>query len=179
MDGPQVKWTPGDVFASNPSTFMTYHVMTAGYDAFTPLGAAAGAALYGLRFRSLPSVYAMMGFTGLIAGGIGMAVGLGGMQQKAQLGEKASPPWNEEGIQQRVDGISHNFKVRVLDLSVWSGAGLGLVTAIVAGGPTRLRLSSGVLGVLQAVSLGSALGSLSAFGCIYATAPKDVGDDED
>jgi hypothetical protein len=132
--------------------------------------------LYGLGWRRFPSIFAAMGSAGLVAGGVGVLMGLGGMQNKAKKGEKASPPWNEEGIQQRVDGLSHNFNVRVIDLSVWSGIGLAAGALVVAGGPSRMKLSPGALGAMQAVSLGSALGSLGAIGCIFSTRPKE---DED
>jgi len=51
---------------------MTYHVMSAGYDAFTPVGATVGGILYGIRWRPFPSVLAMMGTGGLIGGSLGM-----------------------------------------------------------------------------------------------------------
>jgi len=76
----------------------------------------------------------------------------------------------------RLDGLSHNFKVRVLDLSVWMGVAIsGVVVATVPGGPTALGLSKGSLGVFQALSLGSTLGSLSAMACIYKTSSKPEG----
>ncbi|KAL3790955.1 hypothetical protein HJC23_004937 [Cyclotella cryptica] len=179
MDGPKVNWTVADTFRPNPHTAMTYHVMSAGYSAFTPLGAAIGALLYGAGWRRFPSVWATMGSTGLVAGGLGLLAGLGGMQSTAKKGEKAKIPWTEEGIQQRVDGLSHNFKVRVIDLSVWSGIGLAAGVLMVAG-PGKLKLSPGVLGALQGVSLGSALGSLGAIGCIFSTATKEEShEDED
>jgi hypothetical protein len=178
MDGPKVSWTPFDTFKPNPKSAMTYHVMAAGYSAFNPLGATAGAVLYGLGWRRFPTLMAAMGSAGLAAGGVGMLMGLGGMQSTAKKGEKASIPWTEEGIQQRVDGLSHNFKVRVIDLSVWSGIGLAAVSLVAGGGPRRLNLSPGLLGVMQAISLGSALGSLGAIGCIYSTSRKE-GEDED
>ena len=95
MDGPLMKWAPADVFKSDPRTFMTYHVMSAGYDAFTPLGCAVGGILYGMRWRPFPSALSMMGTVGLVAGCTGMLVGLGGMQKKAKMGDGASPPWND------------------------------------------------------------------------------------
>jgi hypothetical protein len=176
IDGPSVSWTPFDNIKSSPQNAMTYHVIQAGYSAMTPLGAAAGGILYGLGWRRFPSIFATMGSTGLFAGGVGMLMGLGGMQSISKKGEKATPKWNEEGIQQRVDGLSHNFKVRVIDLSTWAGIGIAAVALVGAGGPGRIKLSPGVLGAFQAVSLGSTLGSLGAIGCIFATAPKD---DED
>jgi len=100
------------------------------------------------------------------------------MQKKARQGESASPPWNDEGIQQRVDGLSHNFKVRVLDLSAWAGVGVAAGAMVLAGGPKKFKFSPGILGVMQGLSLGSALGSLGAIGCIFSTRPK-FDEDED
>ena len=114
-----------------------------------------------------------MGSASLAAGGVGMLMGLGGMQSIARKGEKASPPWNEDGIRNRVDGLSHNFKVRVIDLSVWSGIGLAIVALIGIGGPIRMKLSPGALGAMQAVGLGSAMGSMGAIGCILSTTPNN------
>lgn len=50
---------------------MAYHVMSAGYDAFTPVGATVGGILYGIRWRPFPSIFAMMGTGGLIGGSLG------------------------------------------------------------------------------------------------------------
>ena len=69
--GPVVNWTVADVFKSDPRKFMTYHVMSAGYDLFTPVGAAVGGVLHFIRWRPFPSVLAMMGTTGLVGGGLG------------------------------------------------------------------------------------------------------------
>ena len=84
MDGPTVSWAPFDTFKSNPQNAMTYHVMNAGYSAFTPIGAGGGGIIYGLAMRRYPSVFAAMGSAGLIAGGVGMLMGLGGMQSTAK-----------------------------------------------------------------------------------------------
>lgn len=179
MDGPAVKWTVADLFASNANVAMTYHVMGAGYDALTPVGTLLGGAIYAVGYRPMPAL-AFMGTTGLLTGTVGMALGLTGMMSTARKGEKATPlPWNEEGVQQRVDGLKHNFKVRILDKSVWYGIGMAGGALLFAGGPAKLGLSKGPLGVAQALSLGSAIGGLSAFGCIYATLPKKDDDDSD
>ena len=99
---------------------MTYHVMLSGYSALTPIGATAGGLLYTIGlWRRYPSVFASMGSASLLAGGIGIMIGLNGMSSTARRGEKASPPWNDDGIQTRVDGLSNNFNVRVIDVSCW------------------------------------------------------------
>lgn len=187
MDGPVVAHTVADLFRSHPRTFMTYHVMSAGYGALTPLGVGTGAILYytGL-YRPLPQSSALtnLATAGLVAGGAGLCLGLYKQQriarQQVTAPYKNKLPWTDEGIQQRVDGLSHNFKVRVLDVSVWSGIGLATGVLLLAGGPVALGLSPGLPGVLQGWSLGSAVGSLSALGCIMATAPSSkLNDDEE
>lgn len=166
---------------------MTYHVMSAGYGALTPLGVGTGAALYYTGwYRPLPqsSALANLATAGLVAGGAGMCLGLYkksliARQQQGTAPSKNKLPWTDEGIQQRVDGLSHNFKVRVLDVSVWSGIGLATGVLLLAGGPVALGLSSGLPGVLQGWSLGSAAGSLGAIGCIMATTTPSSKQDDD
>eukprot|EP00956_Cyclotella_meneghiniana_P044682 scaffold330268_cov73-Cyclotella_meneghiniana.AAC.3 len=149
---------------------MTYHVMLSGYSALTPMGAAAGGLFHTIGlWRRYPSVFASMGSASLLAGGVGIIIGLNGMSSTARKGKKASPPWDDVGIQTRVDGLSNNFNVRVIDLSCWCGMGLSALSLIGAGGPSRMKLNPGVFGVMQAVGLGSALGSLGAIGCILLT----------
>lgn len=172
MDGPIVRWTVADLFKSDKKTFMKYHVMESGYGALTPVGTILGGIVYGVGVRPFPSALQMMGTTGLVTGVAGMVLGLTRMNKVAAQGETASPPWTDDGIQNRVDGISHNFKVRILDLSVWSDMGLAAGALVLAGGPVKLGLSKGVGGILQALSLGTTVGSLSAFGCISSTIPK-------
>ena len=71
----------------------------------------------------------------------------------------------------------------MIDLSSWGGIGLAAGGLMLAGGPSRLKLSPGLLGFGQAVSLGSLVGAVSAFGCIYSmmnhTAPADEDDSDD
>jgi hypothetical protein len=172
MDGPIVHWTVADLLKSDKKTFMKYHVMESGYGALTPVGTILGGIVYGVGFRPSPSALKMMGTTGLVAGVAGMILGLTRMNKVASQGENVSPPWTDDGIQNRVDGLSHNFKVRILDLSVWGGMGLAAGALVLGGGPVKLGLSKGVGGILQALSLGTAVGSLSAFGCIYSTIAK-------
>lgn len=176
MDGPVIKNTVADLFKSNAKSAVIYHVMSTPFAVFNTIGVPLGGGLYGLGFRPFSSALAMMGTTGLVAGCGGMLLGLAGMSAIAAKGEAASPPWTDDGIQQRVDGLSHNFKVRVLDMSVWGGVGLAAGALVLAGGPSKLVLSGGTLGVMQALSLGSAIGGLGAFGCIYSTLPPK--DDE-
>lgn len=179
MDGPIVHWTVADLFKSDKKTFMKYHVMESGYGALTPVGTILGGIIYGVGVRPFPSALQMMGTTGLVTGVAGMILGLTRMNKVAAQGENAPLPWTDDGIQNRVDGLSHNFKVRILDLSVWSGMGIAAGALVLAGGPVKLGLSKGVGGILQALSLGTAVGSLSAFGCIYSTIPKIDKDDDD
>jgi hypothetical protein len=118
MDGPAIKFTMADLFKSNPKVFLAYHVMMTPFGIFNTAGVLLGGALYGVGVRRLPSALAMMGTTGIIAGTAGMALGLSALVSTAQKGEKAEPPWNAGGIEQRRNGLSHNYKVRAMDLGV-------------------------------------------------------------
>ena len=176
MDGPKVEATVGDLFKSHPKLFLPYHAMSAGYSILTPVGSLLGGLLYytagvGSSNTTYPSsVLAVMGTSGLLAGSAGMVLGLAKLLQLASQGENASPiPFTTDGIQQRVDGLSHNFMVRILDKSVWLGAAAGCLIVAGAGGPKKVGLSAGAFGVLQAISLGSAVGTLSAIGCVAST----------
>ena len=167
MDGPTVPWTVADLTKVNNKLFMTYHVMASGYDYLTPLGCAIGAALpFVPRFASVPRLQAM-GNAGLIAGGTGMGLGLFLMGRIAS--SNPATPWNEEGIQQRVNGLSHNYRVRGMDLGVWLGIAAAGAAMVANGGPVKLGLAHGALGAMQGVALGSAIGSVSAAVVIAAT----------
>ena len=178
MDGPVVKWTIADSFKSNQLMYMNYHAMASGYDFLTPVGTVLGGVVHTIGYRPFPSVLQTMGTAGLITGCAGMVLGAGLLSRIAAKGDDASPPWNEEGRQQRIDGLSHNFKVRVIDLGVWSGIAAATGVLVVAGGPTKLRLSAGLLGVTQALSLGSATGTILGFGCIMYHESKFWKDDD-
>ena len=186
MDGPVVPFAPADLFRFNDRLFLGWHVASAPWDVLGTVGCLVGGALYGVGFlyhRPLllpPSAWAAAGTSGLIGGGAGAALGLARMAATAAKGGAAEPPWNEDGIKQRCDGLSHNFVVRIMDLSSWLGMGLAAGAVWYAGGPSKLKLSSGWLGVGQALSLGSAVGMLGAVGCVWSTRPpKDVDDDDD
>lgn len=180
MDGPVIRWTVNDIFKGNNRLFISYHVVCSGFYALSPVGCLLGGALSGAGlFRPYPTVLSSMGTVGFGAGCLGMAIGASGLYSIANKGAAASPPWTNDGIQQRVDGLSHNFKVRVLDLSAWSGMAVAATTLVALGGPVKLGLASGTMGVVQALTLGSSIGSLAAFGCIYATLPKKDDDDDD
>jgi hypothetical protein len=182
MDGPVVRWTINDIFKGNNRLFLGYHVTTAGFDALAPIGCLLGGVMYGTGLFRQPylstSLLSSMGTVGLGVGCLGMTIGAAGMYSKASQGAAASPPWTDDGIQQRVDGLSHNFKVRVLDLSAWSGVAVAATTLVAVGGPAKLGFAAGTMGIVQALTIGSSLGSLSAFACIYATRPK-MDDDDD
>jgi hypothetical protein len=180
MDGPVVKTTVHDLFQSYPYLSLTYHCATTGSFLLNTVGVTIGAGLYGVGLRSLPllgaapSWAALSGTTGLTLGGVGMAAGLAALSGIAAKGENATPiPFTHDGVQQRVDGLRHNFMVRLVDLSCWTGMGLAATALVVAGGPAKLQLSAGTLGVMQALSLGSALGGLGAFGCLYSLRRKN------
>ncbi len=188
MDGPKVPFTVYDVFRSSPKSFLTYHATSTAFFVFNTMGSVIGAGLYGLGFRTVParliaptlmasstsSLAVMTSTTGLAFGCIGIVLGIGKLSQIAMKGENATPiPYNDEGVQQRVNGLSHNFMVRLLDLSCWSGIGLAATVLLLAGGPSKVKLCAGTLGAVQALSVGSAIGGLGAFGCLYILRMKD------
>lgn len=180
MDGPTIPWTVADLLASNKRIFMTYHVMATPWDVLSPFGAVFGGISYRLgAFKRFPSMLASMGTTGFYVGALGMCLGLAKMYHISSQGDAANPPWTDDGIQMRVDGLRHNFKVRVLDISAWGGIGIAAGALVFTGGPTALGLSAGTKGLIQALTLGSVFGSLGAFGCIYWTRPKSKKDDDD
>jgi hypothetical protein len=174
MGEPVIKNTVADLFKSNPKLAVTYHVTSTPFCLLNTAGVLLGGGLYGVGlFRPMfPSAWAMMGTTGLVAGSSGMLLGLAGMAGIAAKGEAASPPWDDDGIQNRADRLGHNYMVRVLDLSAWCGMGVAAGALLFAGGPSKLNLSGGPLGVFQALSLGTAIGGLGAFGCMYSNRPS-------
>ena len=181
MDGPKVKRTVADLFDINDMTFLTYHVASSGLHAVGTAGCLLGGVLYGSGlYRSPPSVWAAMGTAGLAGSVAGVALGLTTMASVAYKGEAAKPvPWTIDGIHQRTDGLRHNFIVRIMDQNAWLGAALAAGALLYAGGPTKLKLSPGILGVGQALNLGTSLGVLGAAACVWATRPpRDDADDE-
>ena len=168
MDGPTVKWAPNDIFKSRPRLFMAYHVMNSGYNYLTPLGVIIGGVVglspLGAKYLGKFTPLQIAGNGGIIAGALGGTLGLGAMYR---ISNSKNPkiPWTDEGIQQRVDGLSHNFHVRVLDLGVFYGLASAGGIILALGGPAAVGLSAGAFGVLQGLSLGSAVGSLGSMSC--------------
>lgn len=159
MDGPIIPWTVADLFHKPPKLAMAYHVVSAGYDALNPMGALLGGGL-GL-VRGNPVVAMARG--GLVGGGLGMVVGAAGMYSKSLEGDALKPlPWNDEGIATRVAGVQTNYKVRTLDLSVWTG--MAIAGVLYSRGVIRAGGS-----LLNCLSLGSAVGGLSGFAFIGYT----------
>lgn len=166
MDGPTIKYTPADLFRKPGELGVLYHVMTMPYGLFTPVGAVLGGIIGRFLWPKVPLIKCMAN-GGLATGGLGASLGVIAMTNTAMKGDTASPPWNEEGIQQRNQGLSHNYKVRVMDRNVWAGIVLAGLGVGLVGGPAQLGLAAGRFGLLQALSLGSSAGSLTAFGQIY------------
>lgn len=166
MDGPTIRWAPNDLFKGSPRAFLTYHVTSSGYAYMSLLGVTMGGVtslIPSLQKRMFPRLTALqaVGTMGIGAGFGGILLGLGAMYSVSQT-PTPKIPFTDEGIQQRVDGLSNNFKVRVLDASVVGGLSSVGGLMMVLGGPTSLGLSAGTMGVLQGLSLGSAVGTLSA-----------------
>ena len=161
MDGPYCKYTANDIFGFNSKLYLTYHVMGAGYDFLSPVGCLVGgvALPYFSRFKDLTRLQAV-GTGGIIGGTVGMTCGLlllGGMSQS----KNPKIPFDDDGIDTRVNGLKYNYSVRTLDLGVWLGIlGAGGALAYNQMDPTKLGLSTGTLGKLQAVGLASGAASV-------------------
>lgn len=163
MDGPSVSWTVGDLFKFNNKVFLTYHCMGSGYDFLTPVGCLLGATILPRmsKFSHLTPLQAA-GTGGIVAGGAGMGLGLLALVGTA-TSKNPKIPWTNDGIQMRVDGLSHNYKVRALDLGVWVGiAAAGGALLYSGGSMQKFGLLPGLPGQLQTVALGSAAGSIGA-----------------
>ncbi|KAL3925887.1 MAG: hypothetical protein SGILL_000099 [Bacillariaceae sp.] len=160
MDGPTVPFAPNDIFKFNTTLFMIFHCTTSGYDYLAPVGCAIGslAVPFIPRFHDLTRLQAA-GTGAILAGGTGMGLGCLALLNIATMKEPKLP-WDEGGRQNRVDGLSHNYRVRAMDLGVWLGVAGGAVALAYNGGPTKLGLSAGTLGKLQAIGLGSAAASV-------------------
>jgi hypothetical protein len=191
MDGPSIPYTVNDLFRSSPKLFLTYHVIGTGCNLFNVMGVLIGSAVFCVGARvptrligttlmtsSTSPFLVMSSTTGLTLGSLGMVFGAAAIAGKFMQGENCEPiPMNDEGIEQRVNGLSHNFMVRLLDISCWSGIGLAGTVLLIAGGPSKLKLCTGTLGVLQALSLGSAIGGVGAFAYLQRKRMKENNDD--
>jgi hypothetical protein len=178
MDGPVVPWTVADLFRSNPNLYMAYHTAGSGFDFMVPVGTLVGGGLYAIgAYKPFPTALSSMAAAGLYAGGFGAAMGLGLLANAARRGEQNQPlPWNEDTIQMRVNGLSHNFAVRVMDLSVWSGVGVAAGVLLLKGGPAAFSSAAfgrGAFGALQILSLGAAAGGLSGIACVSVAKRKE------
>jgi hypothetical protein len=109
MDGPTIPFTVNDLFRPSPRLFMVYHVASAGYDIFTPMGAILGGGVGLLLKGTGAGVTYFAANGGLVGGALGISMGLAGLYGKASQGEALEPlPWNDDGIKTRVDGLAHN-----------------------------------------------------------------------
>ena len=178
MDRPKISFTVADLFNKNlkPEAALTYHVMTNGFSAFSGLGSLTGAVLYGAGLRRSP-LLVTMGTAALGFGAVGSVFGYMGMRAASQNVREGLPAWDEEGLQMRIDGISHNYNARLLDLSSWTGAALAACVLVYAGGPAKLGLSAGRLGAAQAVALGAGVGGFGTMLYVVASKARDAKDD--
>ena len=159
---PSVPWTVNDLFKSDKSLYMLYHCMSCGYDTMTPVGSLVGALV-------LPNTFAFSHLTRLQAAGTGSIMGgcagMGiGVLALASTASSTNPkiPWNDVGIHMRVSGLAHNYRTRAMDLGAWVGVSVTGGAMLYVGGPERLGFSKGPYGGLQAMALGSAVGSMGA-----------------
>jgi hypothetical protein len=154
MDGPYIPYAPADAFLGFNKPYMVYHSAQSGFSFISPIGAVLGAILPAVTKTRVTRIQSMA-LGSLIAGGAGCLLGLGLLAKKASDGENQKLPWNDEGIQQRIDGLSYNYHVRAVDVGSAAGAGAGLFARLAFIPPTAL---SGV----QAMALGVVLGSVGA-----------------
>ena len=162
MDGPSISWTVNDLFKFDNRTFLLYHCMSSGFDVLTPIGGILGA--FALprtsKFSNLTRLQAA-GTGSAIAGGLGLS--LGALALVGVAYSKDPPlPFDDDGIQTRVDGLSHNYGVRARDLGVWIASAAAGGAMLAAGGPVRLGLSPGTMGIIQVLALGSMTGSIAS-----------------
>lgn len=162
MDGPSVPFAPNDLLTFNNDLFLTYHVMGSGYNYMTPVGCLIGSVALPLlpKFQNLTRLQAA-GTGAIYAGGAGMTLGLLAML-KHRTAKEPKMPFDQAGMQNRVDGLRHNYRVRCMDVGVALGVvAAGATLAYKGGGnPTTLGLSAGTMGTLQAIGLGSAAASV-------------------
>jgi hypothetical protein len=171
MDGPSVRWTVNDLAAFNNKFFLTYHCMGAGYDFLSPVGCLVGLALPFTKYSKFARMTSLQaaGTGGIVAGTAGMALGLAAVVGKAYSSNAEGLPMDNEGIEQRVNGLKHNYIVRSMDRGVWLGvAAMGGAMAY-AGGPAKLGFSPGLLGGMQALGVASGVASVLTMGYVSAT----------
>ena len=162
MDGPSISWTVNDLFKYNNRVFLLYHCMSSGFDVLIPVGGLIGA--FALprtsKFSHLTRLQAA-GTGSALAGGLGMSLGALAMLRVAY--SKDPPlPFDDDGIKTRVDGLSHNYGVRVRDLGVWIASAAAGGAMLAARGPVPLGLSPGAMGLIQGLALGSMTGSIAS-----------------
>jgi len=183
MDGPTIKWTVADLFLARPRVALTYHVSTSGWSYMVPVWMTLGGLLNvatPVRARFFPTLTSLqfVGNSGLIGGVFGACAGAGLMYAMSKK-EDIAIPFTDEGIQQRVDGLHYNFKVRTLDLGTWTGIGAASVMLLAVGGQTKLGLASSVMGVAQGLAYGSAIGSMASIAYLTYKLREDRMDDDD
>ena len=174
MDGPYVPYAPADAFSGSSIPYLTYHVAQAGFSFISPIGAVIGAIVPSIAKTRVTRIQSIA-LGSLIAGGAGALLGVGGLVRTA-YSDSNKVPWNDEGIQQRVDGLSYNYHVRAVDMGSAIGAGVGLFARTAFIPPTALS-------VPQAMALGVVLGSIGANGFVLqqkrSEAKEFEQDDED
>eukprot|EP00540_Astrosyne_radiata_P018897 CAMPEP_0116822346 /NCGR_PEP_ID=MMETSP0418-20121206/216_1 /TAXON_ID=1158023 /ORGANISM="Astrosyne radiata, Strain 13vi08-1A" /LENGTH=159 /DNA_ID=CAMNT_0004450447 /DNA_START=182 /DNA_END=661 /DNA_ORIENTATION=- len=138
---------------------VVYHVLGTSWDIGTPLGSFLGLLISFKYYMHTPTLECMAnGAFGF--GMLCMIFGVMRLVMTAFMGTSSSlRPWTTEGIQQRADDLNGNYKVRTLDLTVWSFMGLSVVQMLSVG-VFSPPLVEGTWGVIQTLSLASALGGV-------------------
>ena len=150
--------------------------MGAGYDMLSPVGCIVGGIglPYMSRFKHLTRLQAI-GTGGIIGGTFGMGLGLLALVGISQS-KNPKIPFDKDGIEQRVNGLKYNYFVRCLDLGVWLGIVGGAGGMLMYNGGfnnatlSKVGLSSGKLGYLQAIGLAS--GTASVLSNVYVKMTK-------
>jgi hypothetical protein len=122
-DGPIVTKIIADIFNKTPKLFMLYHVNKTSFDFLCPIGFIIGGIVHGTGlYCPYSNILQTMTTFSLQTSYIGMSLGTIGLGNAMWKGETLQPlRWNNDGIQQCVNGMSYNYKVRIMDQSVWAG----------------------------------------------------------
>ena len=150
-----VGWTVANMFRINDTLLVIYHAVGAAWDNLVPFGALLGAITYLLgTYQPYPTLLQSTGDSAWWTGLIVMALGF----VKLFLWDVRQP--NFESMAIEAQRLKEDYKLRVMDQSVWIGVFAGAAPLLVAGGPEQIGLAEGTSGVLQCLCIGSVAGSL-------------------
>jgi len=160
-----IPWTYADILpkiGASPTVIMTYHAPVMGFYVGALAGSVMGT-LVGVTPLVKHPIIVSAGTGGTIGSVAGMILGSALLYNTSRMGENTASgvPWNEEGIADRSERVQKNNNVRAIDLGAGTGMIIVLGSMVLSGyAPARVGLSKGPLGIFQAATLGSAVGSL-------------------